>query len=393
MVDHASVPRLRPLSIVPEGNEYIVGCSATGVFVTMPDIGVRAIRMLQQGSPPAEVRSVLTAEQGEDIDMDDFLSSLTDLGFVAAPEAPPIDEPDTRRSLAPRLGRVLFGRTAWLVYTLSLIVSILILVFRPRYLPRPSDILLFDNALLSLLVFPVLATGFAAIHELSHFLAARALDVRASFSIGRRFYFLVFETNLTELWSRPRRQRYGPQLAGLATDSVVLCLALLTLLIVDGNGLPGHRLLALVVFIKVFTMGWQCFVFMRTDLYGVLLTALGCRALWRAKTLDLKRRLGRLTRDEAREYEELHPRDREVARWYTFVYAGGLLLSAAYLVFFLVPGFLRIMRWIGAGFGAGPTSWHFWQSCAGVLLVVVPNLIPLVILVRERLAIRRAAQV
>jgi putative peptide zinc metalloprotease protein len=32
----------------------------------------------------------------------------------------------------------------------------------------------------------------------------------------------VLETNLTGLWALPRRQRYGPFLAGLAFDSVLM---------------------------------------------------------------------------------------------------------------------------------------------------------------------------
>ena len=107
-----------------------------------------------------------------------------------------------------------------------------------------------------------------------HWLAARALDLRTRFGGDRRLFFLVFETDLSQLWSVPRRRWYGPQLAGLAIDMVVLG-ALLGVQLVAGPVRP----LPAPVFVLASTL-WQCMVFLRTDLYGVLVTATGCRDLW-----------------------------------------------------------------------------------------------------------------
>jgi hypothetical protein len=64
------------------------------------------------------------------------------------------------------------------------------------------------------------------LHELCHWLAARAEGVAAKVRIDRRLYFFVFETDLTGLWGLPRRRRYWPMLIGLGFDTVILATVL-----------------------------------------------------------------------------------------------------------------------------------------------------------------------
>ena len=160
--------------------------------------------------------------------------------------------------------------------------------------------------------------------------AARAVR----FGIDRRLWLLVFETDLSQLWTIPRRQRYGPQLAGLAIDAVVLALLLaVELLAVASRISPPPllaRLLAALAFLKVAGMLWQCLVFMRTDLYdGVLVTATGCRNLWQVKSLLLRQAFGRLSPAQAAEVAEADPRDLRVGRWFRWVYLAGLVAALA----------------------------------------------------------------
>ena len=54
-----------------------------------------------------------------------------------------------------------------------------------------------------------------------------AHGLRSRLSVSRRLYFLTFQADLTRLWSVPRRARYGPLLAGMTWDAVVLTVALL----------------------------------------------------------------------------------------------------------------------------------------------------------------------
>ena len=142
------------------------------------------------------------------------------------------------------------------------------------------------------------------LHEMWHWLAARALDLRTRFGIDRRLFFLVFETDLSQLWTLPRRRRYGPQLAGLAIDMVVMGVLLAGQLVV-----APVRPLRAMVFVLVASTVWQCMLFLRTDMYGVLVTATGCRDLWRVKSLLVRRVLGRLDERQRAELVRADPRD------------------------------------------------------------------------------------
>ncbi|MFK4035752.1 hypothetical protein ACI2LC_08140 [Nonomuraea wenchangensis] len=160
---------------------------------------------------------------------------------------------------------------------------------------------------------------------------------------------LVFETDLTQLWTLPRRQRYGPLLAGLAVDSVLLAALLTGRLLIDTGvwAAPGlvASLLAAWAFIKIMQMLWQSLVFLRTDLYAVLVNALGCRNLWRVKTLMLRRAFGRLTEEEAAEPADATDTDLRVGRWFRWVWLAGFASVVAWFCLLLLPVFAEVLRW------------------------------------------------
>ena len=73
---------LYPLMIQAEDNGYIVGRIETGEFVALPEVGVQVINFFQRGCSVEEVRRRLQAEYGVEVDIDGFVASLVDLGFV-----------------------------------------------------------------------------------------------------------------------------------------------------------------------------------------------------------------------------------------------------------------------------------------------------------------------
>jgi len=105
-------------------------------------------------------------------------------------------------------------------------------------------------------------------HEWFHVLAARRLGLPSRLGIGRRLYFVVFETELNGLLGVPRRHRYLPLLAGMLAD--VLIFSGLTLAAAvdlnDGLSWVGRLCLALA-YTVLLRLAWQFYVFLRTDLY------------------------------------------------------------------------------------------------------------------------------
>ncbi|MDT0323564.1 hypothetical protein [Streptomyces millisiae] len=377
--------RLRPLSVVPEGDdEVLVGDPATGTFVTIPAVGGVVIAALQRGATLDEVAAEAEAFAGQPVNIPSFVETLGELGFLAgedetdaAPEPAknaPIQARRWMTAIRPETVRPFFGPVAWACYAACLLFAIGVFVVRPGLLPHPGeDAFVFDDIGVSALAWVPFVWFAAASHECGHWLAARALGIQTRFGIDRRTIMLVFETDLTQLWTVPRRQRYGPLLGGLAVDSVLLAVLLAGRLAIDTGAWapPGtvDALLAAWVFAKVVQMLWQSMVFLRTDLYAVLVNALGCHNLWRVKSLLLRRAFGRLTPEQAAELEEASEADLRVGRWFRWLWLVGLLGVTAWFSL-LVPMFVEYLVWAADGLAEGPLSGRFWYSllCAGLLL-------------------------
>lgn len=391
--------RLRPITLVEEGDDVLVGHPETGTFVAVPQVGAVVIRALQRGATTDEAAAEAERHAGEPVDVAAFVDALRELGFVedgddaAAPELRPTAPLQQRRwirgPLRQQHARIFFTPVAWACYAGAFAFCVVCFAVRPDLWPRAGDVFVVGENVGSVLIAVLLSYVLTGVHEIWHWLGARALDLSARFGVDRRMYFFVFETDMSQLWGVPRRQRYGPQLAGLAIDSVVLA-ALLTVQLAAG-GQPS-RLVGTLIYLKVVTMLWQCMVFMRTDLYGVLVTATGCRNLWEIKSLLLRRAFGRLTAEQAAELDAADPRDVRVGRIFRWCYLAGFLAAVAYFGYFLLPVILRLLVWTADGLSAGPPTSEFWLTAAGSAVVYLPLLgaggIWLVSRIRGRAAVK-----
>lgn len=150
--------------------------------------------------------------------MAEFAESLCELGLAeladgpvlqagAAPEppAPPRKGP-ARRPWAP----LVVGLPAWLVAGLAFLGCVVVFAVRPGLWPSASDLFPLGSPVLSVIALTVVMCALRGLHELCHWLAARAEGVKARVRIDRRLYMLVFETDLTGLWGLPRRRVTGP---------------------------------------------------------------------------------------------------------------------------------------------------------------------------------------
>lgn len=374
----ATTLRLRPLSVVDEGDDVLIGDPERGVFVAVPAVGGVAVRALLEGATVAEAGARASALAGETVDMAEFVAALTELGFVDNGDAPapvataPVQHRGWVTGPPAALVRPLFSTAAWCVYGLAAMVVVGCFVMRPDLWPRPADLLVAGDIGVSLLVLVPAAYVLVGLHEMWHWLAARALYLRARFGIDRRMFFLVFETDLSQLWTVPRRKRYGPQLAGLAIDMVVLASLLAAQLV-----LGPVRPLPALVFVLVASALWQCMLFLRTDLYGVLVTATGCRDLWRVKSLLVRRALGRLDQRQRDELAQADPRDIRTGTWFRWVWLAGYPIAGAYFALFYLPLLAYVGRWAGDGLTAGALSVRFWWGLLVAVVVYTPVVVTL----------------
>jgi hypothetical protein len=251
-----------------------------------------------------------------------------------------------------------------------------VFALRPDLWPSYEHIWWLPDPVLSLLVLFPVGLLLAAMHEAWHWLAGRAIGVPAVFRVSYRGIFLVFETDLTQIVTVPRRARYGAFLAGMAFDVVVLAVALGLRLAyrVDLVGLPGwvDRLLAAVVLMQLLGIVWQwAALFLRSDGYAVLANALRTHDLYRATWLTTKDRLWRLTGADAAELASICRHDRRVAGWFGQLYLIGLVAMGWMLASYGIPFMTTMVWWVGHNLvHPSLTSVAFWESAAVVTIAV-----------------------
>lgn len=352
------------LTFHEEGEEVTVGRLDTGSFVVLPAEGAALLRRLVSGDTQAAAATWFERTYGEPVDVADFVSDLRELDFLRA------EGDDAAAAPAPvrwtRLGRAVFSPVAAVACVALLTAWVVAMVREPVLVPNYHN--LFFTHYLSVLMVTVFVAQMPLIllHEASHALAGRRLGLPSTLSIGRRLYYLVFQTTMDGLVAVPRRKRFLPILAGILTDVVLM--AAMTLIAAatqraDGTfQLAGAFLLAMA-YLTLLRLLWQCWFFLQTDIYYLVVTVLGCVDLQTTTRQFLgnwfRRRLGKPARHDPSRW---HPRDHAAARWYSVLMVLGYGLSIATLLIAVVPAVGHVLATVVDRFsGANP------QGTAGLL--------------------------
>jgi hypothetical protein len=393
---------LRQVQIVPHGEEFLVGDPGAGEFILVPQIAVVIINALREGHTLGETAELAREHAGEDVEVDEFAQTLVELGFVAKVDGRSLADHRDRRWDGGRAGEwltrttwPLFSPAAWTVYTVLFIGCVVALISQPSLRPHGRDLLFIPhNPVDSVAIMFLVALVLTGLHECAHWLGARIYGVPASIGISRRWYFLVLQTDLTGIWALPKRRRLEPLLAGMALDTVRLAVLLAARSAAQAGlwhppSLLAHFIAALIAFTFA-SLVFQFFVFLRTDLYAVTVTCLGCVNLTLV-TQQVVKRFFRLLGETGRTaLAEAERRDRQVARYYSWVYVAGMIVATWYFVTFFGPNIVTVARWTASNVAStSPTEPNFWQAL--ILGSLALARVPLTVFVFGRERVRRAA--
>ncbi|MDX6718870.1 MAG: putative peptide zinc metalloprotease protein [Solirubrobacteraceae bacterium] len=372
---------VRPIAQQREGQSVTIGDLGRQVFLTIPTEGMDILSALAAGRTVGEAVALYEQTHHQTPDVEDFLSALADEGFVA-PWGDEAFAEEVRQSAAPSLGRIspavarrLFGAPVLGVCALVVCAAVALLVSDPGVMPGPGALVFHHHlAALSLGMFAVTAAG-VTVHELGHLLAARASGVPAKIGLGHRLWFVVVETDMTGIWMVPKRRRYLAFLAGPIID--VVCAAVLVgVLWAQSRGWIGlspvlAQFTGAVLFSYLLRVLWQCFVFVRTDFYFVIATALDCKRLL-ADTEDLLRNHWTRLRGRAVLVDQsaIPPHEMRAVRAYSVVWVVGRVVALASLVLVTLP----VLTGYGAEVFRAVSGGHSSYDTADLLTLAVLGL-------------------
>ena len=388
--------RFHRLSFLEERGEVVVGRADRGPFAVLPPDGAALVRELAAGRSPAGAAAWYAQTYRETVDIEGFIDTLRELGLVREDGHEPVEA----AAIAPvgwqRLGRALFSRQAGLAFALLLVAAVAACATDPRMLPRPSNVFFSDYIMVVSVTIVVGQLALAVVHEAFHALAGRRLGVRSRIRVSRRFFFIVFETDLDGLAVVPRRQRALPLLAGLLSDGLAVAALTVTAYVTRGHDAQVSTVSAVclaLAFTTLLRMAWQfLYFFLRTDIY-YLITALTGSVDLDGTARDVlanwvNRRLGRC--DRLRDLDARHPRDRRALRWFLPIMIAGYAAMFGMLVLMLPASWQFLSGAAERVFAGAPSGAQFWDSALLLVSAACQSAILLALIVRGRRASPRS---
>ena len=349
--------------------------------------------MFQRGSSIGEVQSQLQAEYEAEVDIDGFVASLVDLGFVKELDGHPLvpgkaQQPNLSWLKAHHV-RWLFSWPLKITYIILLLAAGLTVISHLELIPHYQDFFWSSATSVVLLVNIAMSITVLVLHEFSHLVAARSLGVPAHFGLGTRLYSLVAQTDVTGLWAVPRKQRYRVYLAGIALDLLV---ASVVLLLVSYVPLPvlAENILKALVLGEVITVLWQLQVFMRTDVYFVLMDLLRCHNLFEDSLAYLRYSVKQVwawvsppTRITNLSYplDHLPVHEQRKVRLYSWFVVVGTVASLSVFAIYSVPILIGLLTQAGASIWQGVTLGQPWSLVDGMVTLLVQGALQVAFLV------------
>jgi hypothetical protein len=381
-----------------DGEEVVIGRPDANVFLALPVEALEILDSLSRGRTVGEAQAEFAKAYGIEPDVDDLLQCLEQRGFVRprgqSAAARPLAQGAAGRAgdgiryhftqIPEPLAKRFFGPCPLALYLTIIAAALAIAVAQPSLIPGRDSLVFSQHRTAKLVVLSLVAYGTIFLHEFAHLLAARAQGVKSRIGISNRLWFLVAETDMTGLWAVPSRQRYLPMLAGPLLDSVSAALLFL-LLFAQSQGAftfvpAADQLVRAMIFVYLFRLLWQCFLFVRTDFYYVITTYFGCKNLMR-DTQVFVQNLFRRAAGSQKLIDQSHIplRERRVIRMYSVLWVFGRGLALFSLFYVTLPVLFRYLNiaYLALVRGYRGNSYQFFDSMAVGALNMMPVIIGL----------------
>ncbi|VXB24833.1 conserved membrane hypothetical protein [Bacillus sp. 349Y] len=353
------------LSIQENGEEYVVGSIYTNEYIEVPEEAVLIIQKLDGNLTLEEVSQWIKEEHNIEVDVLDFVNDLRELNFLETIDGIVLIEPKNKilrnNKLTLLISNLFFNKASNLIYIFIFLSTIYLIFFYEGLFPSYKDILVFNQIGLSIFTIVLLTWALTIIHEVGHFLAAYKIDIPVKFNLSIRMYWLVAEADISGLWSVPRNKRYVPFLAGMAFDSLVLFISVILKIAVP----LLENIASLLVLLITIRFISHFMVFLRTDVYYVIMNSLNVRSLHTTSIEYIKNKF------QFNKLPEMKSNERNYIRIYSFVYLAGAILSLCMLAFYSVPSMVLMIRKTIDQLASVTTFTNFLDGCLALIVIIV----------------------
>ena len=338
---------LTKLSIQKDGSEYTIGSKRKGVFIRVPEAAAIITQMLDGILTIEEIQMQIKENRGLDLDVMDYIEALLSMELIYSINGDVKNEalkPEKYResNFIDDVANWLFGKVMLVVYLVLALASMILIIIKPDMYPAAENVFVVDYVGVNALIFCVLSIILTFIHEFAHYLAAKKEQIDVKFNISMRLYWVVIEANMNGIWSIRKNSRYVVYLAGMAWDFTLLFISFLLQIIF--SGLLLERIGKVVVLIIVFRILWQFLVFMRTDLYYVLLNATHTSSLNRNIILCLVNIFAVANKQQVLNWQDMCRQDKNISKIGSIVYLIGFLIATYLFVFISLPAIYLVIK-------------------------------------------------
>jgi hypothetical protein len=367
---------LVPIEIREDKKHYIVEDKTSGEFYEMPEVCIDAIQFINNGDTLGEIERQLKEKYPEEeICLIEFAGQLLELNLIDEIDGVKVEVNKSKREtlgflwLSPQIGKFLFNKFSYFVYSALFIVNVFLFIAKPSLFPHYKDLFIFDLMVLNIPAWMLFTFVLVLIHEFGHILAMRAQNLPTKLEVGHRLFLVVLETDMSSVWKLPSGNRNVLFLAGLCFDTVILSLALVSQLIfANGSGI-FLSIMHVVVLDTFIRMVYQCCIYMKTDLYYVFENISGCYNLMENAQQAIRKKLPFLN-SKATE-EVVFAGERNTVFVYSIFYFFGVFVTLGTFVFYYIPQLLYAWKKVLPGFSVGPASLPFWDAMFFTLQILI----------------------
>ncbi|MCD8808849.1 hypothetical protein K1Y25_06290 [Mammaliicoccus sciuri] len=271
-IDNTSIIKTN-LSITKKDlDEYIIGNGET--YITLDYIGKDIILNLNKGISIDGLNETLDTN---DYDITDFIITLRDLGLIYSIDGFRISENSLEKKIKPFekiLASIFFNKLSITLYIAMLVFSVIYIIVSGEFAILYKEIIISRYIGINLLLIIIVSWILLLLHEMGHYYAAIRFNIKPTFKISVRLFWIVIEANVNRLWEKEKKEKYITFSAGVFVESTILFFCSLFLLLNIQN-----NLIRLIIFIILYRLLWQLLIFLRTDLYFIVITYLDTNSL------------------------------------------------------------------------------------------------------------------